>query len=118
MLWHVGKEPFYSREYRVNLITRLASVSHPEACFKARMSAIFVEDHGTIMPWLDMLERATESGHKLVMYVHYLMLHSSNSSATNDATARRMLRKVECDEAGPTAKNATWKSKNYARHHQ
>ena len=40
-----------------------------EACFKAGMSAIFKEDHGTVMPWLNKLEHAAESGHELAMYV-------------------------------------------------
>ena len=63
----------------MNLITRLTSVGHPEACFKARMSAVFVEDHSTITPQLDMLERAAESGHELAMYVLSLVLDRSNS---------------------------------------
>ena len=80
------------------------------------MSVIFVEDRGTITPWLDMLERAAELGHELATYVLSLVLHRSNSGAANDATTRWLLRKVECDdEAGPTAKNAIWKNKNYAR---
>jgi len=79
------------------------------------MSTIFVEDHGTVTPWLDMLEHAAESGHELAMYVLSLMLHRSNSGATNDATTQQLLRKVECDEASPMAKNATWKNKNCAR---
>ena len=99
----------------MNLITRLASVGQPKACFKARMSAVFMEDHGTVMPWLDMLEHTAESGNELAKYVLSLVLHRSNNSATNDATARRLLRKVKCDEAGPTMNNATWKNKNCAR---
>ena len=113
-----GWEPFSSCEYRVNLITRLASIGHPEACFKAGMFIIFMEDRGTVTPWLDMLEHAAESGHELAMYVLSLVLHRSNSGATNDTTARRLLRKVECDEVGPTAKNAMWKNKNCAQRHQ
>ena len=71
------------------------------------MSAIFVEDHGTVTPWLDMLEHAAESGHELAMYVLSLVLHRSNSGAANDATDWRLLWKVKCDKAGPTAKNVT-----------
>ena len=82
------------------------------------MSAVFVEDRGTITPRLDMREHAAESGHELAMYVLSLVLHRSNSGATNDTTGRRLLRKVECDEVGPTVKNAMWKNKNCAQRHQ
>ena len=99
----------------MNLITRLTSISHPEACFKVGMSAVFVEDYGIITPWLDMLERTAESGQELAMYVLSLVLHRSNSGAANNATAQRLLRKVECDEVGLAAKNAVWKNKNCAR---
>ena len=99
----------------MNLITRLTSVSHPEAYFKAGMSIVFMEDRDTVMPWLDMLERAAESGHELATYILSLVLHRSNSGAANDATAQRLLRKVECDEVGLAAKNAMWKNKNCAR---
>jgi len=44
----------------MNIITRLASFGHPKACFKARMSAVFMEDYGTVTPWLDILERAAK----------------------------------------------------------
>ena len=63
------------------------------------MSTIFVEDHGTVTPWLDMLEHAAESGHELATYVLSLVLHRSNSSDANDATAQRLLWMVECDKA-------------------
>jgi len=104
----VGWEPFYSHKYRANLITKLTNVGHPVACFKARMSTVFLEDRGTVTPWLDML------GMNWLRMCLSLVLHRSNSGATNDATARRLLRKVECDEAGSAAKNATWKNKNCA----
>ena len=89
-----------------------------EACFKAGMSAIFKEDHGTVMPWLDMLERATESGHDLATYVFSLALYKSNSGAANDATAWRLLRKLEGDKEVPAAKTARWKKQTYARCHR
>jgi len=119
VLRHCHKEPYYTHEYRANLITRLASVGHPEACFKAGMSAIFVEDRGIITPRLHMLERAAESGHEVATYVLSLVMYSSNSGAANDAKAQRLLQKVEGDEAGPAAKNATWKNTKAAwRRHQ
>ena len=77
-----------------------------------------MEDRGIITPWLDMLERAAELRHELATYVLSLVLHRSNNGTANDATARRLLRKVKCDEAGLAAKNAAWKNKNCARRHQ
>ena len=70
-----------------------------------------------LMPWLDMLERSTTVGHDVVAFVLYLMLHRSNSGAGNNNIARRWLRKVEGDEAGPEA-NVTWKNEKYTRHLQ
>jgi hypothetical protein len=78
------------------------------------MSVIFVEDHGTVTPRLDMLERTAKSGHELATYVLSLVFRRSNRSAANDATVRWLLWKVKCDEAGPVVKNATWKNMNCA----
>ena len=115
VMQHVGWEPFYSCEYCANLITRLTSVDHTEACFKAGMSAVFKEGRGTVTPWLDMLEHTAESGHDLVTYVFSLALYRSTTGAANDATARRLLWKVEGDEEGPVATNVTWKNQTCAR---
>jgi hypothetical protein len=49
------------------------------------------------------------AGHDVATFVLSLVLHRSNSGASNDNTARRWLMKVEGDEAGPTA-NVTWKN--------
>ena len=107
---HLGTwNRFYDHEYRAKLIARLASVANPEACFYAGMRAVFVEDHTALMPWLDMLERSTAVGHDVAAFVLSLVLHRSNSGAGNDNIARRWLRKVECDEAGPTV-NVVWKN--------
>jgi hypothetical protein len=61
------------------------------------------------MPWLDMLERSVTAGHDVAAFVLSLVLHRSNSGADNDNIARRLLRKVEGDEAGP-AVTVTWKN--------
>jgi hypothetical protein len=73
------------------------------------MHAVFVEDHNTLMPWLDMLERSTKAGHDVAAFVLYIVLHRSNSGASNDNIARQWLRKVKGDEAG-LAENVTWKN--------
>ena len=114
VLNHHDWKPFYSHEYCANLITRLASVGHTEACLKARMSVVFKQDRGTVTPWLDMLEHAAESSHDLATYVFSLALYRSNTGATNDATAPRLLRKVEGDEEGSATTNATWKNQTCA----
>ena len=80
------------------------------------MRAVFVEDCTTLMPWLDMLECSTAAGHDVAAFVLSLVLHWSNSDADNDNIARRWLRKVECDEAGPTV-NVTWKNEICTWHH-
>jgi len=100
---------FYDHEYGAKLIVRLANVSNPEACFYAGMHAIFMEDYSMLMPWLDMLEHTAMAGHDVAAFVLSLVLHRSNSSASNDNIARCFLRKVKGDEAGPAA-NVTWKN--------
>jgi hypothetical protein len=49
------------------------------------------------------------AGHVVAAFVLSLMLHMSNSSASNDNIAQRWLRKVEGDEAGLVA-NVTWRN--------
>ena len=78
------------------------------------MHAIFVEDHTTLMPWLDMVERSAAAGHDVATFVLSLVLHRSNSSVGNDNIARRWLRKVEGDEACPEA-NVMWKNEKCTR---
>jgi hypothetical protein len=73
------------------------------------MRAVFVEDRTALMPQLDMLERSTAAGHDVAAFVLSLVLQKSNSGASNDNIARRWLRKVKGDEAGP-ATNVTWKN--------
>ena len=81
------------------------------------MRAIFVEDHTVLMLWLDMLERSAVAGHDVAAIVLSLVLHRSNSGAGNDNIARRLLRKVECDEAGLAA-NVTWMNEKCTQHLQ
>ena len=68
-----------------------------------------MEDHSTLMLRLNMLECSTVVGHDVAAFVVPLVLHRSNSGASNDNIARRWLRKVEGDEAGPEA-NVMWKN--------
>jgi aspartate/methionine/tyrosine aminotransferase len=72
----------------------LLAVGNPEACFYARMRAIFMENHTTLMAWLDMLERSATIGHDVAAFVLSLVLHKSNSGADNDNIAQRWLRKA------------------------
>ena len=85
---HGTWKQFYDHEYRAKLITRLASVGNPEACFYAGMRAVFVEDCTILMPWLDMLERYVVASHDVAAFVLSLVLHRSNSGAGNDNIAR------------------------------
>ena len=49
------------------------------------------------------------AGHDVAAFVLSLVLHRSNSGARNDNIARRLLTKVEGDEAGLEA-NVMWKT--------
>jgi hypothetical protein len=61
-----------------------------------------------LMAWLDMLERSAMADHDVAAFVLSHVLHRSNSSADNVNSARRWLRKVKGDEAGPVV-NVMWK---------
>jgi hypothetical protein len=76
------------------------------------MCTIFVEDYCTLMSSLDMLERFVTAGHDVATFVLSLVLHRSNSGTDNDNIARRLLRKVEGDEAGPVV-TVTWKNEKF-----
>ena len=73
------------------------------------MRTVFVEDRTMLMSWLDVLECSATAGHDVATFVLSLVLHRSNSGASNDNIAQRWLRKVKDDEVGPTA-NVTWKN--------
>jgi hypothetical protein len=105
---------FYSFEYYTQLITKLVNVGNAEACFFAGLLAAFLEEHGSLTPRLNMLERSSEAGHVLAIDVLSLLLHRSNGGVAKDDSARWLLRKVEGNE-GPPTPNAMWKSKNYAQ---
>jgi hypothetical protein len=64
------------------------------------MRTVFVQDHGPLMPWLNMLEHSVVAGHDVAAFVLSLVLHRSNSGAGNDNIVRWLLRKVKGDEVG------------------
>jgi len=87
-------------EYHATLITRLATVGNPEACFRIGMDLVFGKQRGAIMPCLDPLRRTAEAGHKVAIYVLALLLYRPNSGDGDDDEARRLLRMVEGPKAG------------------
>jgi len=70
-------------EYHATIITGLATVGNPEACFRSGMCLVFGKQHGTIMPCLDPLRRAAEAGHKVAIYALALLLYRPNSGDSN-----------------------------------
>lgn len=90
-------------EYRATLITGLATVGNPEACFRSGMCLIFGKQRGAIMPCLDPLRRAVEVGHKVAIYALALLLYRPNSGDGDDDKARRLLHMVEGPEPGAPA---------------
>jgi hypothetical protein len=96
--------------YHAKLIAMLASIGSLEDCFYARMCTVFVENRNAFMSWLDMLKHSTAAGHDVATFIFSLVLYRSNSGAGKANIARRWLRKVKGDEAGPTV-NVMWKNK-------
>ncbi|RLN22361.1 hypothetical protein C2845_PM07G11230 [Panicum miliaceum] len=109
-LRRVLRRRFYlGPEYRATLITRLAAVGNPKACFRSGMCLVFGEQRGAIMPCLDPLRRAAEADHKVAIYALTLLLYRPNTGAGDDGEARRLLRMVEGPKAGAAA--LPWKNK-------
>ena len=79
----------------MTLITGLATVGNPEACFRSGMCLIFGKQRGAIMPCLDPLRCAAEAGNKVAIYALTLLLYRPNSGDGDDDEARRLLRMVE-----------------------
>ena len=93
---HVLWRRFYlGPEYRATLITGLATVDNPKACFHSGMCLVFGKQHDAIMPCLDPLRRAAEAGQKVAIYAPALLLYRPNSGDGEDVEARRLLRMVE-----------------------
>jgi TPR repeat protein len=92
----VLRRQFYlGPEYHATLITGLATVGNPKACFRSGMCLIFGKQRGTIMLCLDPLRRAAEAGHKVAIYALTLLLYRPNSGDGDDNEAWRLLRMVE-----------------------
>ncbi|RLN43452.1 hypothetical protein C2845_PM01G41130 [Panicum miliaceum] len=109
-LRRVLRRRFYlGLEYRATLITRLAAVGNPEACFCSGMCLVFGEQRDAIMPFLDPLRCAAEAGHKEAIYVLALLLYRPNSGAGDDDEAQWLLHMVEGPKAGVAA--LPWKNK-------
>ena len=53
----------------------------------------------------------------MLLHLFSLVIHRSNSGASNDNIAQRWLRKVKGDEVSPGA-NVAWKNEKYTRHLQ
>jgi hypothetical protein len=85
------------------LITGLATVGNPEACFQSGMCLVFGKQRGAIMSCLDPLRRTAEVGHKVAIFALALLLYRPNSGDGEDDEARRLLRMVEGPEPGAPA---------------
>ena len=90
-------------EYRATLITGLATVGDPEACFRSGMCLIFGKQRGTIMSCLDPLRCTAEPSHKVAIYALVLLLYRPNSGDGDDDEARRLLCMVEGPKPGAPA---------------
>ena len=102
-------------KYHAMLITGLATVDNPKACFRSGMCLVFGKQCGAIMPCLDPLRRAVEAGHKVAIYALALLLYRPNSGDGDDDEARWLLRMVEGPELGALA--LPWNNKTCTKCH-
>ncbi|CAN6221662.1 unnamed protein product [Urochloa humidicola] len=92
----------YGRDYRNNLIGKLAKAGNEEACFHDGVRIIFDVYRSKLVYPIDNLKSATHKGHNLAAYMLAVCLYRRNGSAVDDEKAKELIRKLE-GEDGPGA---------------
>ncbi|CAN6372762.1 unnamed protein product [Urochloa humidicola] len=92
----------YGRDYRNNLIGKLAKAGNVEACFRGGVRVVFDVYRSELVYPLDNLKSAAHKGHNLAAYMLAVCLYRSNGSAVDDEKAKELIRKLE-GEDGPGA---------------
>ncbi|CAO2038726.1 unnamed protein product [Urochloa humidicola] len=97
--WVVGE---YNRDYHNSLVSRLAQAGNKEACFRDDLCIIFYLNRTERVFPLDMLERATDEGHNLVVYMLAMCLFRRNGDTGDDEKVKELVRELQGEE-GPGA---------------
>ncbi|CAN6308944.1 unnamed protein product [Urochloa humidicola] len=94
--------PHYGRDYRNDLIAKLAEAGIEEACFRDGLRNVFDVYRSELDCPLDNLKSAADKGHNLAAYLLALCLYRRNGGAVDDEKAKELIRKLE-GEDGPGA---------------
>ncbi|CAN6333261.1 unnamed protein product [Urochloa humidicola] len=94
--------PQYNREYRNDLIRKLAEAGNKEACFRDGLRIIFDENRDELVCPEEMLQWSADGGHNLAAYTLAVCLYRPNGDAGDNEKAKALLRKLE-GEDGPGA---------------
>ncbi|KAF8661455.1 hypothetical protein HU200_057040 [Digitaria exilis] len=86
--------------FRDTLLANLTrdTVGNPDACYLAGLREVFVDNHATLRPSPQLLERAAEVGHQLASYMLGICLYRRTSNAGDDDHTFWLIRKVQRDE--------------------
>ncbi|CAN6169505.1 unnamed protein product [Urochloa humidicola] len=100
--WELYVVADYGRDYRNDLIGKLAEVGNEEACFRDGLRIIFDVYRSELDFPLDNLKSTAHKGHNLMAYMLTLCLYRCNCRAVDDEKAKALKRKLE-GEDGPGA---------------
>ncbi|CAN6173066.1 unnamed protein product [Urochloa humidicola] len=92
----------YGRDYRNDLIGKLAEAGNEEVCFRDSLRVAFDVYRSELDCPLDNLKSAAHEGHNLAVYMLALCLYTRNGGAVDDEKEKKLIRKLE-DEDGPGA---------------
>ncbi|CAO2044974.1 unnamed protein product [Urochloa humidicola] len=92
----------YGRDYRNDLIGKLAEAGNEEACFRDGVRVIFDVYRSDLVCPLDNLKSAAHKGHNLAAYMLAVCLYRRNGGAVDDEKAKELIRKLK-GEDGPGA---------------
>ncbi|CAN6169957.1 unnamed protein product [Urochloa humidicola] len=88
----------YGRDYRNDLIAKLAEAGNEAACFRDGLRVVFDVYWSELDCPLDNLESAAHKGHNLAAYMLALCLYRRNGGAVDDEKAKELIRKLEGED--------------------
>ncbi|CAN6333527.1 unnamed protein product [Urochloa humidicola] len=92
----------YGRDYRNDLIGKLAKAGNEEACFCDGVRVIFDVYWSELVCLLDNLKSAAHKEHNLAAYMLAVCLYRRNGGAVDNEKAKELIRKLK-GEDGPRA---------------
>ncbi|CAO2045299.1 unnamed protein product [Urochloa humidicola] len=96
--WELFVVAHYDRDYRNDLIGKLAEAGNEEACFRDGLRVVFDVYQKELDCPLNNLESAADKGHNLAVYLLALCLYRRNGGAVDDEKEKELIRKLEGED--------------------